>query len=69
MEEDAQEFLWRVVKSISSGLLWLMINMTLGIYIGLLIFEGSPSLGNIIFYCWLLASLGLLIYYLYRVWK
>jgi hypothetical protein len=69
MEEDAREFLWRIVKSLTAGLLWLMINMTLGIYAGLLIFKGAPTTGNIIFYVWFVGSLGLLLFYLYRVWK
>jgi len=69
MEEDARQFLLRVVRSLTAGLLWLLINMTLGIYLRLLIFDGSPSIGNIVFYCWLIASLFLLLRYLYNVWK
>ncbi|HTE25523.1 hypothetical protein [Flavitalea sp.] len=68
MEEDAKQFLLRVVRSLTAGLLWLFINMTLGIYLGLLLFEDVPSTGNIIFYLWFVLSIGLLIRYLIRTW-
>jgi len=68
MEEDAKEFLLRVVRSLTAALLWLLINMTLGIYLGLMIFVDSPSTANVIFYVWLLLSLAFLIRYLIRIW-
>jgi membrane protein DedA with SNARE-associated domain len=68
MEEDAKQFLLRVVRSLTAALLWLLINMTLGIYLGLLLFKNSPSTGNIIFYIWFILSIGLLIRYLIKVW-
>ena len=58
MEEDAKQFLLRVVRSLTAALLWLIINMTLGIYIGLLLFDDVPSTGNIIFYIWFVFSIG-----------
>lgn len=68
MEEDAKQFLLRVVRSLTAALLWLFINMTLGIYIGLLLFDQAPSTANIIFYIWFILSIGLLIRYLMKVW-
>jgi hypothetical protein len=68
MEEDAKAFLLRVVRSITAALLWLFVNMTLGIYIGLMLFDHSPSTANIIFYVWFLLSLVLLILYLKKTW-
>ncbi|MHA4843065.1 hypothetical protein ACX0G7_02820 [Flavitalea antarctica] len=68
MEEDAKQFLLRVVRSLTAALLWLFINMTLGIYIGLLLFDHAPSTANIIFYIWFILSIGLLIRYLMKVW-
>ena len=68
MEEDAKAFLLRVVRSLTAALLWLFVNMTLGIYIGLLLFDRSPSTANIIFYIWFLLSIVLLIRYLMKTW-
>ena len=68
MEEDAKQFLLRVVRSLTAALLWLIINMTLGIYFGLLLFEHVPTTGNIIFYLWFILSIGMLIRYLLRTW-
>jgi hypothetical protein len=69
MEDDAKAFLMRIVRSLSVALLWLMINMTFGIYLGWLVFEGAPTLGNFIFYGWLIISFALMILYFVRTWK
>jgi hypothetical protein len=68
MEDDAREFLLRVVRSLTAALLWLLVNMILGIYIGLMFFEGSPSAGNLIFYGWLIISLLILVRYYIKIW-
>lgn len=69
MEEDARELLKRTLMTVSVGSLWLLINSTLGIMFGWFFFDGAPGLGNIIFYAWFLASLGLLIWYFIRIWR
>jgi FtsH-binding integral membrane protein len=69
MEDDAKEFLNKVVRTLTIALLWLMINMTLGIYNRFLIFEDGPTIGNIIFYIWMIISLVLLIWLNYKIWK
>jgi len=69
MEDDAAQFLKRVVWSLSSGLLWLIINLGVGIYAGWMVPENGITLGNIIFYIWMVFSLGLLIYVNYQIWK
>lgn len=69
MEEDASRFLKRVMWSLSSGLIWLFINIGLGIYNGWMIPEGKISLVNIIFYVWAMLSLGALIWVNYKIWK
>jgi len=69
MEEDASRFLKRVVWSISSGLLWLLINLGIGIYNGWMVPENGIRAANIIFYIWMALSLGVLIYVNYRIWK
>ncbi len=66
---DIKSFLSKVASSISIGLLWLLINTTFGIGFDFAFFEGRPSLGNYIFYTWLLVSLFLLIIFYRKKWK
>ena len=69
MEPDVKEFLLRIVQTISISILWLLVNMCIGIYLGFAFFENHPSLGNYIFYVWFLISLTWLIYHLRKKWK
>lgn len=59
----------KVSASMSVGLLWLIINMTLGIYFEWLFFYEKPTLGNYIFYFFMIASLIWMIRYNYKLWK
>ena len=68
-EPDVKEFLIRIVQTISMAIVWLLINMCLGIYLDFGFFEGHPSVGNYIFYAWFLLSFAWLIYYLKKKWK
>jgi hypothetical protein len=69
MEPDVKAFLLLIIQTLSMGLLWLLINMTAGIYFDLGFFEGSPSIWNILYYIFFLGSLALLIMYLRKKWK
>jgi NADH:ubiquinone oxidoreductase subunit 3 (subunit A) len=69
MEPEAQEFLKRIVQTVSMGMLFLLLHMTFGLYLNWGFFEGSPAIGNIIYYLVFLASLAGLIYFYYRLWK
>lgn len=69
MEPEVREFLVKIMQSISMGLVWLLINMTVGIYYGYAFFEVSPSAANFIYYAGCLGSFILLILYLRRKWK
>jgi hypothetical protein len=69
MEPDAKELLVKVSKSLATGLLWLMVNMTLGIYMGWLFFGEHMTRGNYVFYAFMILSLGGLIWYNVRLWK
>ena len=69
MEEDTTRFLRKIVASLIMGLLWLFLNMTVGIYMGWFFFRNRPTTGNYIGYGIALASLiGLLMYYR-KIWK
>ncbi len=69
MEPEMSEFLMRIVQTISMGMLWLLINMTIGIKFEFAFFEGRPTIGNYIYYLFFLASLGALIFYFHKKWK
>ncbi len=69
MEPEIKDFLKRVVWSISIGIVYLIINSSIGIAGNWLFFDETPTLGNYIFYAWLLASTAGLIVVLYKWWK
>lgn len=69
MEPEVKDFLKRIVWSVFFGLSWLMVNMTIGIYYDLLFIRGNISIGNIIFYVFLIASLMGLIWFFFKIWK
>ena len=59
MEPDVQDFLKRVVWSITLFLVYLLILSTAGIAGGWFFFNGRPGPGNYVFYTWvLLSSIG-----------
>ena len=69
MEPEAQDFLKRIVQTVSVGMLFLLLHMTFGLYLNWGFFEGSPTIGKLIYYIVFLASLAGLIYFYYRLWK
>lgn len=68
-ETDIRDFLKRIVLSLCLGLIWLLVNMTLGFYFDLLPIYGRPGIGNIIFYLFLLVSGFFYFRWLYRTWS
>ena len=69
MEPDVKEFLVRIMQTISMSVVWLLVNMTLGIYFNFAFFEHTPSIWNYLFYLWFLISFALLLYYFHKKWK
>jgi ABC-type thiamin/hydroxymethylpyrimidine transport system permease subunit len=69
MEPEAKDFLKRIVWSISTGLLYLLINTTAGIMFGLLFFDHKPGIGNYLFYAWFIASTAGLLLLLRKWWR
>ena len=69
MEPGIKEFFRRIVTTISLLILWMMINVTLGIKYNLAFFETSAQWYNIVFYVWLLASLVILIWLCLKIWQ
>jgi uncharacterized membrane protein YcaP (DUF421 family) len=69
MEPEVRAFLVRIMQSLSMTMVFLLINMTIGIYFNFAFFDDTPSLGNYIYGIFLIASFILLIVYLKRKWK
>jgi hypothetical protein len=69
MEPEVKAFLLRIVQSLSMTMVWLLINMTVGIYFNYAFFDEKPTLGNYIYGVFLIGSFILLIIYLKRKWK
>jgi len=69
MEPEIKSFLSKISTSLSVGLLWLLINTTIGIGFNFAFFEDKPTIGNYIFYAWFLISLYLLIVFYRKKWK
>lgn len=69
MEPGIKEFFRRLVISIAMFILWIAINMTIGLKYGYAFFSDVIQIGNIIFYVWLAISfIGLIIFYI-KLWK
>jgi hypothetical protein len=69
MDPVVREFMQRIVWSLSSALLWLMINAVAGLKFELAFFDGDHSTGTILFYCWFFGSIFLLFRFFKRWWK
>lgn len=69
MEPGIREFFKRIVTTLSLLILWMMINLTLGIKYGYAFFETKVHWYNIIFYVWFTASMVALFWICIRIWK
>lgn len=69
MDKELREFFLRVLYSLTAVVMWMMVNVWGGIYLGWLFFGGSMKTGNIIFYIFMLLSFAGMIWYLVKLWK
>jgi hypothetical protein len=69
MEPEVKGYLRRVLFSMLLGLLWLFVNMTLGIYFDLLPIYDRVDVWNILFYLFFGGSGVLYVWFLRRTWK
>jgi len=69
MEDDTRDFLVRIMQTVSIVLLWMMVNVFIGIYKSYAFFEERPDWTNYIYYAFFLVSLIVLIIHLKRKWK
>jgi len=69
MDPEVTRYFKKILNSLFAGLMWMFINITAGIYFELAHSSVYPGYVHVLFYVWLVMSLGLLLWYLYRVWK
>jgi hypothetical protein len=69
IENDAKEFLVVIVQTVSSLILWFLLNILLGIYLQYGMFKGTPSMFNILYYLFFIAGCFLLFSYFKKRWK
>lgn len=69
MEPETRAFLQRIAFTIFGLILWMSINSTIGIMYNYAFVEEKITIGNILFYIWLIASLILLIWFYIKLWK
>lgn len=69
MEDDTKAFLVKIMQTVSIVLLWMMVNVFVGIYKGYAFFEDHPNWTNYLYYVFFLISLSLLFIHLKRKWR
>jgi hypothetical protein len=69
MDDDSKDFLVRIVQTISMIVLWMMVNIYVGIYKNYAFFEGSPNWTHLLYYAVSLITLALLIRLIIRKWN
>ncbi len=69
MEDETRLFLIRILQTVSIVMLWMMVNVFIGIYKGYAFYAKSPGWVNYLYYAFLLTSLIFLIIHLKRKWK
>lgn len=69
MEQETRDFLIRIINTISIVLLWMLVNVFIGIYKGFAFFDGHPRWPNFLFYAFFLAGLIWMVRYLMKKWK
>lgn len=68
-EDDIRGFLVLIVQTLSMIILFIMVNLTLGLFFNLAFFEGNIGLKNILYYLFLLGSLIFVARYIHKKWS
>ena len=69
MESETKDFLIRIINTISIVMVWMLVNVFIGIYKGYAFFEVRPNWVNYLYYAFLLISFLLMIRHLKKKWK
>ncbi|HWJ29069.1 MAG TPA: hypothetical protein VNS32_21170 [Flavisolibacter sp.] len=69
MDPELIRYFKKIMNSFSVLILWLLSMATLGLFFGFGIIYNYVHWYNVLFYVIFLASLGGMVYYLYRTWR
>jgi len=69
MEPGVKQYLTRILNTMSLGLVWMIVNSTLGIMYDYAFIHDRMSMGNILFYIWFVLSLVVFLWWVIRVWS
>ncbi|MFN5335015.1 MAG: hypothetical protein ACK5BV_07505 [Bacteroidota bacterium] len=69
IEPEVKDFLKRVMQTVSTGMLFLLVHMTFGLYLNWGFYENQIRIGNVVYYVFLGVSFAGLLYYYYKLWK
>lgn len=69
MDTEVKVYFRKIMKSFSVGLLWLMLSVTIGLFLKFGYLRNGWRWQNYVFYGLLLLSLVALIRYFYNVWR
>jgi len=64
-----REFFLRIVYTMCIVIVWMLLNASIGIMLQWGFIYDRVSVGNIIFYLWLIASLLFSIWKIWNIWK
>ncbi len=67
-EDDIRGFLVLIVQTLSILILFIMVNIVLGLFFNLAFFEGTIGIKNIVYYLFFTGSLIFVIRHLYKKW-
>ncbi len=63
IEPEVKDFLKRVMQTVSTGMLFLLVHMTFGLYLNWGFYENQIRIGNVVYYVFLGVSFAGLLYY------
>ena len=69
MEDDTRNFLILIMQTVSSIILWLMVNIFFGLYLQYGMFTTSPNFVNMMYYCIFIAGSIALFLFFKKKWK
>lgn len=69
MEDETKIFLIRIINTISLVLIWMLVNVFIGIYKDYAFFENRPNWTNYLYYAFFIVSLVLLVLHLRKKWR
>jgi len=69
MEPELVAFFKRIALCMLLAFCWLMLNTIIGIKFDLAVVENHVTIGNVLYYIWLIGSLILLLLFFIRLWR